>query len=210
MKKTSIVFDFDGTLADSITIGFRLANTIIEKLGVIQLTEEEFTELRNKPYYEIIKKYNIPLWQVPKLLLKLRNKMAENIDQVHPYEGIPELLRSLSENGYNLFILTSNDAKLVQTFLDNHAITVFQNIYSEKNIFGKARAITRFLKKEKLSKDEILYVGDEVRDIEACKKAGVEIVSVTYGFNGESILREHNPDYIVHTPSELKKIVGLS
>ena len=207
MHKTSVIFDFDGTLANSITVGFKLANIIIEKLGMAAITDDEFALLRNKSYKDIIKAYNIPLWQIPKLLLQLRNSVKKNLDQVHPFPGIASLLHSLEAENMRLFVLTSNSRDIVSSFLERHEITVFEDIYSEKNIFGKAKAIERFLKLQKLSKEEVLYVGDEVRDAEACNSIGVDCVSVTWGFNAREILEQHNPRYIADTPQDLHKII---
>lgn len=207
MKKTSVIFDVDGTLANSITIGFKLANRIIEKLGIPPISDDEFQLLRNKSYRDIIKAYNIPLWQIPKLLLQLRTSVKKNLDQVHPYSGITTLLHNLEKDNLRLFILTSNSRDLVSAFLERHEITVFEDVYSEKNIFGKGKAIERFLRMQKLTKDEVIYVGDEVRDAEACNSVNVDCVSVTWGFNARTILEEHNPRYIADSPEELYKIL---
>lgn len=207
MQKSTVIFDFDGTLANSISIGFKLANTIIEKLGIPPITDEEFQLLRNKSYRDIIKAYNIPLWQIPKLLLQLRTSVKSNLEHVHPYPGITTLLNNLEKDTMRVFILTSNSRDIVSAFLERHEITVFEDIYSEKNIFGKAKAIERFLRIQKLTKDEVLYVGDEVRDAEACNSIGVDCVSVTWGFNAREILEQHNPRYVADSPDELYKII---
>jgi phosphoglycolate phosphatase len=49
----------------------------------------------------------------------------------------------------------------------------------------------------------VMYIGDEVRDIDAAKKAEVAAVSVTWGYNTEEVLTKNNPKIIIKTPSEL-------
>jgi phosphoglycolate phosphatase len=58
-----------------------------------------------------------------------------------------------------------------------------------------------------LQTDELLYVGDELRDIEACKKAGVRIVAVAWGYDPLPLLVSGNPDGIAKTPEELLRFV---
>lgn len=207
MQKHTIVFDFDGTIANSITIGLKVVNSIIAGLGMDEITENNFEIIRGKPYYDIIKMINIPIWQIPKLLLQLRDKMKENLHDVHPYRYMPYVLTELQKEGYRLFVLTSNSRDIVEDFMRAHAIEVFEDIYSEKNIFGKAAAITQLLKLQGIQKNDVVYIGDEVRDIEASKKAGIPVISVTWGFNSEDILKSHSPSAIAHEPKELLSIV---
>jgi HAD superfamily hydrolase (TIGR01549 family) len=206
-KKPYVVFDFDGTIANSITPGLVAVNDLISTLGVDQITEEKFQELRHKSYSEIITAFDIPMLKVPRLLLQLRNKMKENIEKVHPYPYIPYVLQTLNKRGHYLFVLTSNSKELVVDFMERHGITVFEDIFSEKNFFGKAGAITRFMKLQGIKAEDMIYLGDEVRDVEACKKSGVDIISVTWGFNSEDILVQHGPTYIARKPKEILTII---
>jgi phosphoglycolate phosphatase-like HAD superfamily hydrolase len=84
---------------------------------------------------------------------------------------------------------------------------MFSFIHSELNLFGKSGALDKMLKKYKLHKPDVLYVGDEVRDIEACKKVGVDIVSVTWGFNSREVLEKYQPNKLVGTPEELLQCI---
>ena len=63
------------------------------------------------------------------------------------------------------------------------------------------------MKKSGRSKENAIYVGDEVRDIKAAKKAGVKVASVTWGYNLESVLSSFHPDYIINRPEDLIKLV---
>ncbi len=206
-----LVFDFDGTIADTITFGFSRLNEYTKELGSPPLTQDEMEALRSRSYQEIIAEYKIPLWKIPRLLLRLRNEIRAEIDTIDPFPGIPKMLTSLQHHGYRMSVLTSNDRSLVEQFLHNHQITEFDDIYSEKNLFRKAQAIRRFIHLKGLKPDQIIYIGDEVRDIEACHHAKVPIVSVSWGFNTGPLLQQHRPIAVVHTPLELEqKLTSLS
>jgi len=76
-------------------------------------------------------------------------------------------------------------------------------IYSGKSIFGKDKVMTHLFEKEGLSKQEVIYVGDEKRDIEASKKVGIPMVAVTWGISDFKTLEMLQSDQIAHTPGDL-------
>ena len=74
-------------------------------------------------------------------------------------------------------------------------------------MFGKHRSLKRLLKTYHMKPAETIYIGDEVRDIEACRKAKVQIIAVTWGFNSKRILERAKPDFIADKPEDIVKIV---
>lgn len=206
-KTTTVVFDFDGTIADSITFGLRQVNTYADQLGITPLTDDQIEGLRSKSYLEIIKEFRIPLWRVPRLLLQLKKELREHLSEISPYPGIPTMLDQIHTAGYRIAILTSNDRALVSDFVQHHQLPHIENIVSEANIFRKAYAIKRYLAMSQVLPESIVYVGDEVRDIEASRGAGVRVISVSWGFNAGSLLKSHHPDALIHRPEDLLKAV---
>ncbi len=91
----------------------------------------------------------------------------------------------------------------MEKFLKINNLDFFDFIYSESNIFGKAKKLNGLLKEKKINPQSVFYVGDETRDITAAKEAGVKAIAVTWGFNGKEILKEQSPDYLVGNPEEL-------
>ena len=103
-------------------------------------------------------------------------------------------------------VLSSNTEDNIAAFLKKNGLELFEHIRSS-NLFGKDKAIGRFMRQLGLQTDELLYVGDELRDIEACKKAGVRIVAVAWGYDPLPLLVSGNPDGIAKTPEELLRFV---
>lgn len=85
----------------------------------------------------------------------------------------------------------------------NDLADVFDFIYSGKNLFGKDKVMVQMLAKEGLAKASVLYVGDELRDIEASKKVGLKVVAVTWGLHTKEALEALNPDAVAETPAAL-------
>jgi phosphoglycolate phosphatase len=82
---------------------------------------------------------------------------------------------------------------------------------SEKTIFGKDKALKKIIKRFDLDREQVLYVGDEPRDVTASHKAGIQAIGVSWGLAGSEGFEVIVPDKIVHTPKELiETIVELS
>lgn len=208
MKKTTIIFDFDGTIVDSLSLVVKIANQLLgKKDGKTQLTADIIAELRNKSARDVLKTLSLPVWKVPFLLFKGKKLFRQDIASVACFPHLAEIIKKLKEKGLRLGILSSNSEDIIELFLKNNAIQDFSFVHSERNIFGKTKALKNLLQRYHLRQDEVLYVGDEVRDIEACKSAGVEVVAVTWGFNSRKILELNTPDYIVDTPEELLRLL---
>ena len=73
---------------------------------------------------------------------------------------------------------------------------------------GRFEALRRVLRTERLDRSAVLYVGDEVRDVEAARKAGVAVAAVTWGFHAEPILRASDPDHVVTEPRQLLELLS--
>jgi phosphoglycolate phosphatase-like HAD superfamily hydrolase len=198
----TIIFDLDGTLADTWPVAFKMANDM-NLLGR-QISEEEYQRVRNMHAKEMLEFLDIPFWRVPKLLVKGRAALAERIVDVPVFPGMEEALKTLKKNGYELCIMSSNSLENVQKFLANHNLSeYFIEVQGGIGVFAKAKTLKKFVKEREGIVTDMYYVGDEVRDVEAAKKVGLHAISVTWGINGEKILSEYKPDYIVHTPAEL-------
>ncbi len=202
-SKKTIIFDFDGTIADTLPFTYEILKELAKKYKIVDLTPEEFNRYRSKSPIEAIKDYKIPLYKLPFLLREGQQMLEKNISKIGFIAGMKETLKELKNRGYRLGVLSSNSKENIERFLKNHNLRIFDFIHSESNIFGKDKSLKNILKSNNLNKNEVIYVGDEVRDIVACEKVGVDVIAVTWGFNSPQILRKYHPRYLINTPSEI-------
>ena len=208
MTQKVIIFDFDGTIADTVEALVSIANSLAVEFNFAPITPEEFLLLKNLTSREIFKYSGIPLFKIPFLLKKVKRELKNKIPELKPIEGIPEALLELKENGSRLGIITSNSKGNVKEFLKiNNLDNFFEFVHTGVTIFGKTTIINNVLKQKQIKTQEVIYVGDETRDIEASKKAQIKICSVTWGFNSEEALAKEHPDFLIHHPRELVEIV---
>tara|TARA_Y100000310_G_scaffold338917_1_gene429942 strand:+ start:5183 stop:5806 length:624 start_codon:yes stop_codon:yes gene_type:complete len=201
----AVIFDLDGTLVDSLPLIIELANRFSEKFGYKKI--ENIPALRNKGIAEIIKDLGLPIYKLPLLIKKMRRKAKDKLKDVKIFEGIKSVIEKLS-NKYVIGILTTNSKKYVKYMLRREKITCISFVFSSSSLFGKDIVLKKILKKKKLKSNEVLYVGDELRDIKACKKAGVKVIAVSWGFNSKSLLVKGNPDFIAEKPVDIPNIIS--
>ena len=192
-----ILFDFDGTLADSIGLGFDLVNSYAEEFGYIQVPRERGRELSA---LQIMKEAHISFRKLPYLVFFFRKKLTENSSKIKMIPGADQLLSKLKAQGYTLGILTSHSAEGVDVFLKKYNLeSYFSYIKTEVPLFGKKAALRKARKELKTS---FVYVGDELRDVEACRKTKVPIVSLPWGFNSYEVLEPKNPGLVAKDTDE--------
>ncbi|PMB51840.1 carotenoid oxygenase [Fischerella thermalis CCMEE 5201] len=211
MTQKVIIFDFDGTIADTVDALVSIANRLAKEFGYVQITPEELALLRNLTSREIINYSGISVFKIPFLVKKVKGELKSKIPELKPIPGMKEALIDLKNAGHHLGIITSNSKDNVTEFLRiNELDNLFEFIYSGITIFGKTTIINNVLKQKQLKPEEVIYVGDETRDIEASKKANIKVVAVTWGFNSPEVLAKQNPNYLIHHPSELLDVVNNS
>ncbi len=205
-KKKLIIFDFDGTIADSFPVLLGVFNQLVEERGMARFSAEKIEEARNLSMREIIFQLKISRWKLPFLARKIQKEFAQRISQVQPISGIIPVLCVLKEAGYLLGVVSSTRKETLEQFMRNNQIDVFTFVHGEKNLFGKAKILKKILKEYAILPSQAVYVGDESRDIDAAKEAGVKSASVSWGFNSKKMLAKHQPDYLIDKPEELLAI----
>lgn len=203
----TVIFDFDGTLANTVELVMRIYNEHAAQFGAEQVSAEEFPELRKLGYKKAMKAKNLHWRHVPHLAYILRSGIHQHLQEVRPYDGVREMLHDLKNADLTIGVLTSNDGTLVQEFLETHEFPLFDFVVSEKAIFGKDKALKKIMHRHELTPDQVVYVGDEPRDVTASKKAGVYVIGVTWGFGGPESMEATQPDKTVSTVSELKEAI---
>lgn len=202
-----IIFDFDGTLVDSKDIAIASINMLAEKYRFKKICEEDIEALRNLTIAERCKALNVPLYKLPLWAAEFYSLYKNAMKELDLFDGIKETLTELRNRGYEIAIISSNSEHIIREFLSKHKIDIINKIYCSKNLFGKDKIIKRFLSKHKLKSSEVIYVGDEHRDIIACKKNEVKVIWVDWGFDVIETIKPDIPDYIAYKPADILTII---
>ncbi|HLB42937.1 MAG: haloacid dehalogenase [Gammaproteobacteria bacterium RIFCSPHIGHO2_12_FULL_40_19] len=202
-----LIFDFDGTLIDSFRAAMEKLNLLADEFNFRKISSDEVDGLRDLTSRELIKYLEIPIYKIPSVLRCARKHMRSEMQALLPFTNLPEILQELHDMKIPLGILTSNSSENVTRWLERNKMEhLFNFIHIESSYFGKKRILRKILKTYKIDKSQTFYIGDETRDVEAAKECGVYSVTVTWGFNSEKILTQHQPHYIVRKPEDILTI----
>jgi len=147
-----IIFDFDGTIADTFDAVVEITNDLAEKLDYQPVCLDEVKRLRHLNSREIIQQSRVSMLKLPFLLNQVRAELESRVHSLTPIAGIQESLIILKYQGYRLGIVTSNSQQNVVTFLRNYNLNeLFDFVYSGSALFGKSRIMTRLLAKQNIS-----------------------------------------------------------
>jgi len=203
-----IIFDFDGTLADTIDILLSITNRLSAEFGFKSATKEELAQLSNLNSWQILQYSGISIFKFPLLIRRLKAELQSEVPHIQLFPGIKEVLLELKKRGFQLGIITSNSRENVLGSLERNGLQdTFTFIYSGST-FGKHKVINKWLRIEKIHTEKVVYVGDEIRDIDAAKKTGIKVIAVGWGFNSPQALAAQNPNFLIERPHELIEIMN--
>ncbi|WP_310424752.1 HAD-IA family hydrolase [Chamaesiphon sp. VAR_48_metabat_135_sub] len=198
-----VIFDFDGTLADTLGALMRISNRLAPEFGYPQISDAQFANLKYLSSWEIIRFSKVALWKLPFLLKRVKEEFPGEVRNVKLFPGVVELLNTLKLQGYRLGIVSSNAEANIRSLLKQHQIEHLFDFVNTASTFGKGKAIGRLIKQYQCSKSDVIYIGDEIRDIQAARSIAIRIVAVGWGFNAPTALMDKQPDLLITKPLAL-------
>ncbi len=214
MKKIKfVIFDFDGTIADTLPFSFQKFLEIARFLKIDDLTDAEIIkEIRSKSYQELLKDNFKRTWlKIPFVINTIKSMQVElekEMENIKFFPGIRKFLFNLKKEGYKLAIISSNRIENIDKFIKFNKLDVFDFVHGKTDLFGKASYLEKFLKDFNIKKLEVIYIGDEIRDVEACKKVDIRMIGVSWGLHTIGALKKAGVDYIAKKPQEILKILS--
>ncbi len=208
MKYKMLAFDFDGTIADTLGETRLIFNQIAPEYGIRQVEAEELNHLRHLSLKELLIHLKIPKRRVPVLIARGTSLMRGNITRLQLIDGMRNVLLELRPHVRSFGILTSNATSNVDLFLRAHGLREqFDFISSTSKLTGKAKHLKAIRKTFSLRPEEMLYIGDELRDVKASQKAGIPVAAVSWGFNSHEALAASKPTHLFDKPSDFLSLI---
>jgi len=205
MKKL-LIFDYDGTLVDSLDVMTIVINKLIKSSRPNNpLSKEEVANIFNVNFYEGMKNLGID----EKVIKNYSNEAKYFIKYKHeikPFEGILEVIKKLSQEN-TIVIISSNTTKVIEVFLKDTELEHYvKEIIGIEKETSKVKKIEYCKIKYGIENEFIFYVGDTTGDVIEGKKAQVKTVAVTWGFHDKEKLEKEQPDFMVEKPNDLLKL----
>lgn len=212
-KYDAVLFDFDGTVADTGRGIFSSIQYAVECLGYKPLDLETLRRFIGPPIYDSFKReLGLDDEKSDFAVKKYREKYAENgIYELDLYDGIIPLMERLRENGIKIGIASSKPQNFLIKIVDFLKIADIVDFISAPSADdtpqSKASLINNAAQALNISKDKILMVGDRYFDIDGANGAGVESVGVTFGYGSEEELKKSGATFIAGCADEIADII---
>jgi len=195
------IFDFDGTLCNSFETSLRILDDLSQRHGLRRIPPDELEALRFQPLHRIIRGLGVPAYKVPWLVRDARLAMAARLHELQPFDGLGDILSELGRRSARRWIVTSNSAANVSTFVQRNGLPIDQ-VFAGAALFGKGLILRRAMARLG-SGENAIYIGDEMRDIEAARAAGIPAGVVSWGFNTIEAMLPLKPDFIFRAPADI-------
>src|SRR5215213_8660880 len=202
MKYKLALFDFDGTLADSAEWFLKCLNGLADEFRLRRIDPADYEKVRGYSSEQVLEYLGLPLWKLPLWMRRMRQAAAQDAGQIKLFPGVPGMLRELRGSGVSTGIVSSNSELNVRKILGEH-VEHIQQFACGASLFGKASKLRTALKKSQVTASESIYIGDEIRDAAAARKAGIHFAAVTWGFAAPDALRAQKPDAELNSIDEI-------
>ncbi len=204
MPYSLVIFDLDGTLADSLPWFHRHVNDVADRFGFRHVTDDNVDALRHAGTRDILRQLEVPLWKLPRIARHMRRLKAAHITQIALFDGVDTMLRTLSAAGFRLALVSSDSEANARAQLGT-AASLFSHVDCGASIFGKPAKFRRILKRAAVNAAQAIAIGDETRDIEAARAAGIACGAVTWGYATPKALRALGPDLMFETMDDIAR-----
>lgn len=211
MRWRLAIFDLDGTLSDSMPWFLSVLPEVAARHRFrLAPDPAEREALRALGPREVVRRLGIPRWRLPLIAREMRRRKAAALaaGAIPLFPGVPELLRALSGEGLVLALATSDAEANARRAL---AAAGLEGLVAHwgcgASLFGKARILRRVLRAARVPPDAAILVGDEVRDAEAARDAGIAFAGVAWGYNLPAALMATRPLALAGTPEDLRRVL---
>ena len=203
MKYQLVIFDFDGTLADSYPWFLTVFEDLAKRYKLPRLEKADLENLRTLEVHQILKEYHIPLWKMIVIGNHLKKLMSSQIGSICLVNGMEAVIQQLGKAGVKLAVVTSNAEANVRQVLGARNLAYFDLIESGVSLFGKKARFQKILKKTGISASRALSIGDEVRDLKSSRAAKIPFGAVNWGYTDLTMLQMHSPDEVFTQPEQI-------
>ena len=202
MPYSLAIFDLDGTLVDSFPWFLRTINDIADRFGFRRVRDEDIEELRRASTREILGRLEVQLWKLPAIARYARRLKGEAASEISLFAGTDAMLRTLAGHGVQLALVTSDSEVNARQKLGASA-ALFQHFDCAASVFGKPAKFRRVIRRAGVVPQDVISIGDEVRDIEAARALGIACGAVSWGYAAPAALQALAPDYMFTQMDEI-------
>lgn len=210
MHIKTIIFDFDGVLADSFDTFYPLIRDAMNYTG-LSLTPDQYRNFFVSNVHQGFKDFI----NNEEKYLTFKEFRSTNYDKYYYnkkrgaklFPGIPEFIKKLSRK-YTLTVASSGKQNNIKNLLKKNGVENFFSLILANLSHSKEGMIKEILDKFQAKPKETFMITDTVGDIKVAKNMELKTIAVTWGFQPEKTLKLAKPDFMANSFDEITKIIN--
>lgn len=210
MRYSLVIFDLDGTLADSFPWFLGSLDKVADAFRLRRVPEDEIESMRRADVPEILKRLGVPRWKLPMIARHMRKLKSTELDTIRLFSGVDPMLRTLKDGGVTLTLVSSDNESNARYLLGGENAALFSDYNCSAALFGKAGKFRRVMRRAGVEPRRVLAIGDEARDLQAARIAGIDFAAVTWGYTAPEKLRTLNPDLMFERMADIAPSLMLA
>lgn len=211
----AVLFDLDGTLIDSIEDLADSTNFALEKFSFPTHKVEKFRYFIGDGMSKLIERALPEVSRNTETIIRVKECFMEHYrshfaDKTYVYEGIPELLARLKDNGLKLAVLSNKANEMVSVIIEKLFGECFDVVYGKVEGYATKpdpELAKRVLEELNVTPEECVMVGDSGMDAAMAVNLGCIGIGVLWGFRTQEELLQNGAHYIANNPDEVFDIV---
>src|SRR2546429_7016701 len=203
------IFDFDGTLADSLPWFRASFQDMITRFDLAPVHDDEVEGLRGMSARETRARLNISMGQLPAIVSDMRMRKLAAASEISLFSGIPAMLTDLQRLGIKTAIVSSDSEASVRQVL-GPATAHITRFDCGAAIFGKHWKFRRVARRLGTEPADTICIGDEIRDIEAARAARIDSGPVAWGYAPPSPLTAAGPTHLFNSIEEMMQRLAMT
>ena len=214
MKHSLIIFDLDGTVLDTLDDLHTSANFAMDAFHMPRRTLAEVRSFVGNGIRRLVE-LCVPEGTPTGIIDEVQQVFSAHYkqhcnDRTRPYTGIPELIRELRHMGCKTAVVSNKDDYAVRELCKLHFPDLFDAIVGSREQVRKKPApdsVNEVLAQLGYACEESIYIGDSEVDLQTANNAGMELITVTWGFRDEEYLRNIGCRNVATTIEQLRRML---
>ena len=198
------IFDFDGTLADSLRWFRSSFPDMTARFNLTPVSTDELEELRMMSGRQIMARLNVPMWRLPAIVSDMRKRKLAAASEMSLFDGVEAMLAGLRHLGIKVAIVSSDSEESVRQVL-GPITALITHFDCGAAVFGKHRKFRRVARHFGIKPADAICIGDEIRDIEAARAAGMDSGAVAWGYAFPAALQAAGPTHFFNSIAEMNR-----